>query len=682
MIAGYNSFFDIYYDYKQIIEIYLRAYLSFLEMKPVSNTSVSDQESEEFEIHNYFFLDQTEVNLINIFVEEIENRKKNTKIFLPFEYISNIFHLEFHEKLILMAVFWGNIDLRFGKTYEYINNNAYLSNLTLGTVWTMFCQKRPDIFLKMKSEFLSIFFDYEPDEPDINKISLILKKRIFNLFMGDKIIKDFMFGKVFNTLDELPKMYGRDYELNMIIHTVKSKLDVDIIIEGNIGTGRKLIVKHACRSSGKNVFFADWKILKNLSENIAVNELKRELKIQKSLLCLINIESKSDFEDAQLITDKIRSESPEIFIISDEPVNYNENNTVYHIKLKELDFNSYERLWNSFSYLFDESVNTGELAGKYKFNPGQIIKIIKVCENECHLNKKNSIDTEMIERICINSSENIMGNKAVRIKTIFTLDDLILPDEEKQQIKEGMDHIKYKHIVYDKWDFKSKIGYGRGLSMLFEGPTGTGKTMAASIIGNELGIPVFKIDISKMFSKFIGETEKNLGEVFDIANNNNAILFFDETDALFGKRSEIKDSHDKHANIETSYLLQKMEEYDGITIMTTNFLENIDEAFLRRISYIIHFPFPEYEQRLAMWKTVFPIESNLGKNIDFEFLAEKFELSGAMIKNSAVSAAFLAVGTGGEITMVDILKAIKKQFLKYGKNIKPHELGSYAIYFK
>ena len=206
--------------------------------------------------------------------------------------------------------------------------------------------------------------------------------------------------------------------------------------------------------------------------------------------------------------------------------------------------------------------------------------------------------------------------------------------------------------------------------------------MAASVIGNELGLPVFQVDLSRVISKYIGETEKSLAKIFDLAGKNNAILFFDETDALFGKRSEIKDSHDKYANVETSFLLQKMEEYQGVVIMTTNLLTNIDPAFLRRISYIIHFPFPDQGQRKALWASVFPEQAPCDSTVDLPFLAERFEMTGAMIKNSALSAAFLAAAQDRSITMKDILYAVQKQFSKHGKRLSVEELGPYGVYLK
>ena len=206
--------------------------------------------------------------------------------------------------------------------------------------------------------------------------------------------------------------------------------------------------------------------------------------------------------------------------------------------------------------------------------------------------------------------------------------------------------------------------------------------MAASVVANELGLALFKVDLSKMMSKYIGETEKSLDEVFNIAEHSNAVLLFDETDALFGKRSEIKDSHDKYANVETSYLLQKMDEFGGIIIMTTNFKQNIDDAFMRRITYIIHFPQPDAELRLGLWKNAFPKEAPVDKNVDFCFLAERFEMTGAMIKGAAISAAFSAAARKDSISMSDVVHAVKKQFAKFGKNISPADFGPYAGYIE
>ena len=191
-----------------------------------------------------------------------------------------------------------------------------------------------------------------------------------------------------------------------------------------------------------------------------------------------------------------------------------------------------------------------------------------------------------------------------------------------------------------------KLSLGKGLNALFAGPPGTGKTMAAEVIAGELQLDLYKIDLSQVVSKYIGETEKNLDRIFTAAESANAILFFDEADALFGKRSEVKDSHDRYANIEIGYLLQKMEEYEGVAILATNLRQNLDEAFVRRMHFVVDFPFPDEEHRRRIWGVTFPREAPLGADIDFCALAREVRLAGGNIKNIALAAAFYAAADG------------------------------------
>jgi SpoVK/Ycf46/Vps4 family AAA+-type ATPase len=202
--------------------------------------------------------------------------------------------------------------------------------------------------------------------------------------------------------------------------------------------------------------------------------------------------------------------------------------------------------------------------------------------------------------------------------------------------------------------------------------------MAAEIIANALQLDLYKIDLSGVVSKYIGETEKNLDRIFAAAENANAILFFDEADALFGKRSEVRDSHDRYANIEISYLLQKMEEYEGITIMATNLRQNLDESFVRRLAFTIHFPFPDEVDRRRIWDGIWPVETPVASDIDLDFLAHQFKLSGGNIKNIALAAAFLAAEDGSMVTMAHLIQATRREYQKLGKPLGAAELGSFV----
>ena len=201
--------------------------------------------------------------------------------------------------------------------------------------------------------------------------------------------------------------------------------------------------------------------------------------------------------------------------------------------------------------------------------------------------------------------------------------------------------------------------------------------MAAEIIANELGLDMYKVDLSTVVSKYIGETEKNLNRIFTEAENSNVILFFDEADALLGKRSEVKDAHDRYANIEIAYLLQKMEEYKGTTILATNLRQNIDDAFTRRIRIIIEFPFPDEKNRLRIWQGIFPEKTPLAPQLDLAFMARQFKISGGNIRNVALAATFLAAGQKQSVSMAHLILATKREFDKMGKICGPPELGKY-----
>ncbi|MBZ0298762.1 MAG: ATP-binding protein, partial [Anaerolineae bacterium] len=221
-----------------------------------------------------------------------------------------------------------------------------------------------------------------------------------------------------------------------------------------------------------------------------------------------------------------------------------------------------------------------------------------------------------------------------------------------------------------------------GISALFTGPSGTGKTMAAEIIANELKLDLYKIDLSTVVSKYVGETEKNLARIFSAAENANAILFFDEADALFGKRTEVKDAHDRYANIEVSYLLQRMEEYRGVAILATNLRKNMDDAFVRRIQYTIEFPFPDEEHRRQIWDKIWPEELPRSKDLEWDFMAHEVEVAGGNIRNIALAAAFLAAADGNkqpEVCMSHLIRATMREYQKIGKVVTTDKFRKYLI---
>ncbi len=269
-----------------------------------------------------------------------------------------------------------------------------------------------------------------------------------------------------------------------------------------------------------------------------------------------------------------------------------------------------------------------------------------------------------------------MRGQAKKVEARRDWQDLILPDDQIAQLHELCDQMKYRHTVLGEWGFDRKLSMGKGLNALFAGPSGTGKTMAAEVIARDLGLDLFKIDLSTVMSKYVGETEKNLERIFAAAHNSNAILFFDEADALFGKRSEVRDAHDRYANVEISYLLQRMEEYEGLVILTSNLSQNMDDAFVRRMHFTVEFPYPEEEDRRRIWEIAFPAQAPLSPDIDLDLLSERYRLTGGNIRNVALTAAFLAARDGGIIDMNHLLWATRREYQKMGRLADEREFVS------
>ena len=268
---------------------------------------------------------------------------------------------------------------------------------------------------------------------------------------------------------------------------------------------------------------------------------------------------------------------------------------------------------------------------------------------------------------CLASTRPQLDVLARRIPTLATWDDLVLPDADRTLLQHIADQVAQRSTVYESWGFGQKMSRGLGMSVLFSGESGTGKTLAAEVLAHELRMNLYRIDLSAVVSKYIGETEKNLRRLFDAAENGGAILFFDEADALFGKRSEVKDSHDRYANIEINYLLQRMEAYRGLAILATNMKSALDTAFLRRLRFIVRFPFPGVPERKAMWEKAFPADVPKA-TLDYHRLA-RLNITGGHIHNIALNAAFLAAGAGTPVTMPLILDAARSEFRKIERPI-------------
>jgi AAA+ superfamily predicted ATPase len=453
-------------------------------------------------------------------------------------------------------------------------------------------------------------------------------------------------------------------------------------LHGPRGVGRRELALGLCDRLGCSLLHVDMASLAARSKDLAatLRLVCRESLLQQAALYLDHLDPPAE-DDAQTaawlrtLAQVIDEYGWLIFLASERPWVHPEafgNRAFYAIELALPDAAVQQAAWQralgSGAAAAAEPWWAEQLVSRFGLTPGQIDQAAGWAARRCVMRRDGKGPTLAdLYAACRRQSHHRLGELALKLEPRNGWDDLVLPDNTIAQLREICSHFRHRHRVLGDWRFDRKLSYGRGLSALFVGPSGTGKTMAAEVIANELQLDLYKVDLSAVVSKYIGETEKNLAKIFKEAASSNAILFFDEADALFGKRTKVSDAHDRYANIETSYLLQKMEAYEGVAILATNFRENIDHAFMRRIRFLVEFPFPDAEHRQRIWRSHFPAEAPTSPGIDYAWLGQELQIAGGNIKNIALNAAFLAAADGGEIAMEHVLRGAKREFEKIGK---------------
>jgi hypothetical protein len=309
----------------------------------------------------------------------------------------------------------------------------------------------------------------------------------------------------------------------------------------------------------------------------------------------------------------------------------------------------------------------GDVAAKFRLSIEQIRAAAEVSRIAAHAGGRAVPEAADLDFGARHASSSRLGDLAARLAPAYSWDDLVVPDRQRELLHSISAHLRHRDRVLSEWGYERTVARTQGLKVLFAGESGTGKTMAAQVLGAQLGLELFRVDLATVVSKYIGETEKNLERIFTAADGSNAILFFDEADALFGKRSEVSDSHDRYANIEVAYLLQRMEGYPGAVILATNFKRNIDDAFVRRLDFVVDFPFPEAEDRKRIWRLVLPEQAPVAEDADLDFLATQFKLSGGAIRNCSLAAAFRAADADESISMRHLVQAVAQEYAKQGR---------------
>lgn len=469
-----------------------------------------------------------------------------------------------------------------------------------------------------------------------------------------------------------------------------------LFLKGARGSGRKRQVRRAAKAMGRTVLFLDLREIQKKSGDQKrewIRDAVGRALLNRSYLCCCHWEAlcRDEIWDREALYELLEGGSmffSHLFVISETEYPTREPlfgfDEIRQFEVQSPTVRQRIVLWRQFlgGTEMEEPFSLEALASQFDFTPGMMKEAAKEAVRKMLAQGRRRLPPSFLYEACRQKISHRLGERADRVNAAYTWEDLILEEEPKELLRQACGQISFRYKVYEEWGFQEKMAYGRGVTMLFLGPPGTGKTMAAQVLANQLNLELYKVDLSGVLSKYIGETQKNLKEIFDEVAKSRSILFFDEADALFGKRVNVNDARDISANAQTAYLLQKMEEYDGITILATNLIQNFDDAYKRRMKYIIPFSLPKAGERRKLWKQVFPEKMPLGPDLDLEYLASNFELSGASIKNIALNGAFLAASRQETVGMEHLLISLQQEYQKAGKILGKEELKEYYIYKK
>lgn len=647
-----------------------------------------------------------EANNLRIRIDKRIQKSLEKSIGLPLLLLTKHFNLTAFEVQALIICIAPIVDSRYAKAYAYLNNDFSKKYPTRELIFSLLGEGRnPEYGSLFKLHHPSSLIRYGLIEIGGDELysssqyaPLKVDSRIAQYILSHQAIDE----KLSSTIKYIPPIPWDQVvipndlfqSLNGLLNYELSKNGrVCLYLQGRQGVGRKTVARALCGDQGISMLLVDVRELLHTPEEFegAIKRLLREGMLQLAAVCFCNIESLEIYAAVhhagivESFVEAIEELGWLVFLCSDQPIPQAmvKSTIIYPFEISPPQLEDQLSLWKLHLKklkIDSNPIDLDKVISRFNLTGGQICSAVQRASKSAHIRnpQHSTINTQdLIVSSRIQSQPNL-SRLARKVSPKYCWGDLVLPEGQSSQLRDIINQVKHRHTVMNLWGFNRKLSLGRGLNALFFGPSGTGKTMAAEVIGHELALDLYKIDLSAVVSKYIGETEKNLNRLFDEAEHSNAILFFDEADALLGKRSEVKDAHDRFANIEVAYLLQKMEEYEGITILSTNLRQNIDDAFIRRIQYIVDFPFPSPLQRELIWGKVFPDNAPINNELDFSFLANRFKLTGGNIGNIAIRASYYAAEQGNKINMMHVVRATKRELQKAGSLFTEADFDKYA----
>jgi AAA+ superfamily predicted ATPase len=621
----------------------------------------------------------------------------------PLARVQQLFALAPFECDVLLLALAPEIDTRFERLYAYIQDDVTRKRPAIDLALRLLCPTPADRLAArvcfaagaplLRHGLISLFEDGQRHATLLGRF-IRLDERIAAELIGSPILDPQLvpytsIATPRRSLDSLvlaPELAPR---LRKIIHDGAHGLT--IALHGSYGSGRRAVAEALCAANNRSLLTVDFDQAITPEHAPAPAELVRRVLREATLRDAAVLWAGAE---RVLHEDTLQQWRSALLAALDDHAGWNflalERpweargllRSFLRIELRAPSFSEREQLWRK--RLNGDSPGDSALqtiASTFRLSGGQIRDAAAMARSLAHWRAGDARPTQIeaadLFLACRAQSSGKLESLAHKIGTTYRWDDIVLPAEQVAMLREICIQVRQRRTVLETWGFDRHLAMGKGVNVLFAGQSGTGKTMAAEIIAAELGMELFKVDLSTLVSKYIGETEKNLDRIFTAAREANAILFFDEADSIFGKRSEVKDAHDRYANIEVGYLLQKMEEYDGVVILATNLRKNLDDAFVRRLHVAIDFPFPEELDRARIWQKVFPASAPLAPDVDLALLARQFKLAGGNIRNIALLAAYLAAEEGQTIAMTHVVRAVRREYQKLGKLVTKGEFGPY-----